>query len=85
MSGETKTKPKTVDWKKLPVNGANGKNWQDLHNVVLQQHRYAREEEEDGMGGSVKAYQNFIKAAKKAAKLARDHEKEMIEQGHLTE
>ena len=30
MSGETKTEPKTVDWKKLHV--SNDKTWQDLHN-----------------------------------------------------
>lgn len=30
MSGETKTEPKTVDWKNLPV--SNDKTWQDLHN-----------------------------------------------------
>ncbi len=30
MSGETKTEPKTVDWKNLHV--SNGETWQDLHN-----------------------------------------------------
>jgi hypothetical protein len=33
MPGETKTEPKTVDWKNLPV--SNGKTWQDLHNEVV--------------------------------------------------
>ena len=82
MSEETKTE---VDWKKETVNGANGKKWQDLHDEVVRQHELALLERDDPMGGSEVGYQNFIEAAKKAAKLARDHEKKMIKQGHLTE
>ena len=33
MSGETKTDPKTVDWKNLEVSNT-GKTWQDLHDFV---------------------------------------------------
>ncbi len=39
MSEETKTEPKTVDWKKLPVKNAEGKNWQDLHDLVVRNHK----------------------------------------------
>ena len=35
MSEETKTEPKTVYWKNLPVNGAKGPKWQDLHDEVV--------------------------------------------------
>ena len=73
MSGETKTDPKTVDWKNLEVSNT-GKTWQDLHDFVVRQHKnFGIEENGRDKSGDRGNYKE-VEKARKAHDLLRTHE-----------
>ncbi|MDA9299237.1 hypothetical protein N9P79_02610 [Crocinitomicaceae bacterium] len=73
MPGETKTDPKTEDWKNLKVSNT-GKTWQDLHDFVVRQHKnFGIDENGRDKSGDRGNFEGAEKA-RKAHDLLRTHE-----------